>query len=665
MNKKPEKPTKPDPLRSAAEKRLARAPKSKPIPAEKLLHELQVHQIELEMQNDQLRQAQIAMEESRDCYVDLYEFAPVGYLTLTTTGQIKEANLTCCALLKTERKKLLHHRFSTFVAPECRERWNHLFTGVLQKNGADKCEVRIKNGDGEHFYAQLNCVCLNKESEAPVVRIALTDVTQIRQAEEAMREWQQFVDCAHWGMSIGKMNDRTIRLANPAYARMHGYTLEELHGIKADSLFAPESRPDIPQYHEILRSAGCYTFECVRQRKDGSTFPAMVDVATVEGADGEALYVASVTDITKQKESERALLESEERWAFAIEGSGDGVWDWNLQTGKMIFSERYKEMLGYAGNEAWSSLDEWKSRVNGEDMHHAMQELEAYMDGKGAVYTAEYRMQCKDGSRKWMLVRGMVVSRAADGRPLRMIGTHTDITAHKQAEQQLRDLTAHLQTVREEEKTTIAREIHDDLGGTLTALKMEAYWLAEELPAHKETVPLMEHVKQMAKLTDHATGVMRRIITGLRPTILDDLGLLAALEWQCMEFQNRTGIRCRMSYVCADGESCETEPDKDYSIALFRTLQESLTNVSRHSRATKVDVEFFRSDNEVMLSVSDNGRGLPENSISASGSYGILGMTERAEQLGGKIMFDSSSSGGLRMTVTLPLSADNGKEKRK
>ena len=662
MNKKPEKPTKPDPLRTSAEKRLAREPK--PISAEKLLHELQVHQIELEMQNEQLRQAQIAMEESRDRYVDLYEFAPVGYLTLSAAGQIKEANLTCCALLKTERKKLLHHRFSTFVAPECRERWNRLFTGVLQKNGASECEVRIKNGDGEHFYAQLNCVCLNKESEAPVVRIALTDVTQIRRAEEAMREWRQFVDCAHWGMSIGKMSDRTIRLANPAYARMHGYTQEELHGIKADSLYAPESRTNLPQYAEILRGAGCYTFECVRQRKDGSTFFAMVDVATVEGADGEILYVASVTDITKQKESERALCESEELWTFALKGSGDGIWDWNLQTGKVIFSKRYKEMLGYAGDEVWNSLDEWKGRVNGEDMHHAMQKLEAYMDGKGAVYTTEYRMQCKDGRWKWVMVRGMVVSRAADGRPLRMIGTHTDISVHKQAEQQLRELTAHLQTVREEEKTMIAREIHDDLGGTLTALKMEAYCLAEELPAHKETAPLIEHVKQIAKLTDNATGVMRRIIAGLRPTILDDLGLLVALEWQCMEFQNRTSIRCRVSYVYADEENCEMEPDKDCSIALFRTLQESLTNVSRHSSATRVDVELFLNDSEIMLSISDNGRGMPENRVVGSSSYGILGMTERAEQLGGRIMFDSSSSGGLRVTVTLPLSADNRKERK-
>jgi len=146
----------------------------------------------------------------------------------------------------------------------------------------------------------------------------------------------------------------------------------------------------------------------------------------------------------EREEAERALRESEERWGFALEGSGDGVWDWDLQTGKIVFSRRYKEILGFPGDANWDSLGEWKDRVNLEDMMRAMVDLEAYLDGKLPTYTVEYRMSCRDGSWKWLLARGMVVARAEDGRPMRMIGTHTDITERKQAEEAIHQSEAQL-----------------------------------------------------------------------------------------------------------------------------------------------------------------------------------------------------------------------------
>ncbi len=525
MNKKPDNP---DSLRVAAEMELARQPKPRPV--EELLHELQVHQIELDMQNEQLRQAQTALEESRDRYMDLYEFAPVGYLTLTRAGTINEINLTGARIFGAERKKLLSRRFDSFVMPEQRDRWNRLFADALQHSETSSCELALVKADGTHFHAHLDCLCPATKSGPPMMRIALTDITPLRQAEEVTREWQQFVDCAHWGMTIGRMEDRTIKLANPAYARMHGYTMEELHNIKADSLYAPESRADLPQYDEILHSAGCYTFECMRLRKDGSTFPAIVDVSTVEGADGKTIFVASMTDIT----------------------------------------------------------------------------------------------------------------------------------ARKQLEHQLHNLTTHLLTVREEEKADIAREIHDDLGGTLTALKMEAYWLASELSEHKEAAPLLERIESMAQLTDNATNVVRRIISGLRPPILDDLGLPAALEWKAAQFHKSTGIECRVYYVADEG--CEENLDKARSINLFRIFQEALTNVSRHSGASRVEVEFHSCNDGIFLSISDNGHGVPENHIVASNSYGILGITERVKQLGGTSNFGSPPGGGFSVAVILPPPADNTRE---
>ncbi|OGS98419.1 MAG: hypothetical protein A3F73_09545 [Gallionellales bacterium RIFCSPLOWO2_12_FULL_59_22] len=235
----------------------------------------------------------------------------------------------------------------------------------------------------------------------------------------------------------------------------------------------------------------------------------------------------------------------------------------------------------------------------------------------------------------------------------------TYFAEHNLAERQLRDLSAHLQDMREEEKARIAREIHDDLGGTLTAIKMEIYWLARELPAGKESGPLYERIGSMSQLLDNAVGVTRRVITELRPTILDDLGLLAAIEWQAAQFYKRTGIECRVSCIEDKGNL-----DKQRSIALFRIFQEALTNIARHSAASRVKVEFRHGDEEVVLSVSDNGCGMPGGQVVAPDSHGIRGMFERVGQLDGSIGFDNLPDGGFNVTVVLPLSANHQKGKQ-
>ncbi len=213
--------------------------------------------------------------------------------------------------------------------------------------------------------------------------------------------------------------------------------------------------------------------------------------------------------------------------------------------------------------------------------------------------------------------------------------------------------------MREEEKAGIAREIHDDLGGTLTAIKMEIYWLGRGLPAGKSSAPLMERIESMSLLLDNAVGVTRRVITELRPTILDDLGLLAAIEWQAAQFQKRTGIPCRVNCIEDKGSL-----DKQSSIALFRIFQEALTNVARHSGASRVEVEFYHGDEEVSLSISDDGCGMPGGHVIAPDSYGIRGMFERVGQLGGKVRFDNRPGGGLIVVVALPLSASHREEEK-
>ncbi|MCG6917946.1 MAG: histidine kinase [Deltaproteobacteria bacterium] len=218
----------------------------------------------------------------------------------------------------------------------------------------------------------------------------------------------------------------------------------------------------------------------------------------------------------------------------------------------------------------------------------------------------------------------------------------------RNSREQLRNLSAHLQSVREEERTRMAREIHDELGQSLTALKMDISWLnrrfLEEDPAFKKKLASMEEV------IDSTIQTVQKLSGELRPGILDDLGLAAAIEWQAEEFQNRTGIECEISL--SPEESVLT---RDQSTTMFRIFQETLTNVIRHARATKVEVWLEERKGRIVLEVTDNGRGITEAEISDPKSFGLIGMRERVEFIDGEITILGYPGKGTRITVTLPL----------
>ncbi|HLS85224.1 MAG TPA: response regulator [Burkholderiales bacterium] len=213
------------------------------------------------------------------------------------------------------------------------------------------------------------------------------------------------------------------------------------------------------------------------------------------------------------------------------------------------------------------------------------------------------------------------------------------------SEDKLRRLAAHLISVREEERTHIAREIHDELGQVLTGLKMEVGWLARRL---KEPA-LLEKTESMSKLIDSSVQTVRKIATGLRPEMLDDMGLIAAVAWQAKEFQKRTGIRCRTKLAP------ETKLDLEVSTTVFRIFQEILTNVARHARATRVDIELELAEDQLRLEVTDNGVGIAEEDLHGRKSLGLLGMQERALLFGGEVSITGTPGHGTRVAVTIPL----------
>ena len=219
----------------------------------------------------------------------------------------------------------------------------------------------------------------------------------------------------------------------------------------------------------------------------------------------------------------------------------------------------------------------------------------------------------------------------------------------RESEDKLRRLAAHLISIREEERAHIAREIHDELGQVLTGLKMEVTWLAKRL----KDKPLIEKTDSMCGLIDSTIQTVRKIATGLRPEVLDDMGLVAAIGWQAKEFQKRTGIRCRAKLPP------ETlRPQIDIATTVFRIFQEILTNVARHSRATRVDIDLDISDERVALVVVDNGVGIPDAELHAKKSLGLLGMQERALLFGGEVSLNGTPGHGTRVAVTIPIAGN-------
>ncbi len=220
-----------------------------------------------------------------------------------------------------------------------------------------------------------------------------------------------------------------------------------------------------------------------------------------------------------------------------------------------------------------------------------------------------------------------------------------EIAERRAAEEKLRALAAHQISVREDERAHIAREIHDELGQVLTGLKMDVTMLAAKL--HEKSQ--LEKTAAMCALIDSSIEAVRRISSGLRPEVLDDMGLVAGIGWQAQEFQKRTGIRC---HVKLPAES--TSFSSDVSINTFRIFQEILTNVARHARARRLDIELQCTPQELLLEVADNGIGISESDANGSRSLGLLGMQERALRLGGAVQISGVRGEGTRVRLSIP-----------
>jgi len=230
-----------------------------------------------------------------------------------------------------------------------------------------------------------------------------------------------------------------------------------------------------------------------------------------------------------------------------------------------------------------------------------------------------------------------------------------DITARKRAEErlhrseeQLRGLASRLQTSAEQERLRIARELHDQLGQALTGIKMDLDWVTRKHASEPDTT--LQKVRETIQLVDSIIGLVRKLATELRPGMLDTLGITAAVEWQVEEFQRRTGVRCSTQLP-----QIKLDLSTDQQIAMFRIVQESLTNVARHAGATAVHVALENDGERAILTVQDNGRGFAAETLEHTKSLGVVGMRERLIPLGGELRVQSSPGSGTKVTACVPL----------
>ena len=320
----------------------------------KLVEDLHVHQIEVEIQNEELRRAQSELEVSRDGYSDLYDFAPVGYVTISEKGLILQANLSCAAMLGIERSSLIRKPFSRFIAKDDQDVFYLHQKKLFETKAKQICELKLIRKDRTQFYAQLESIVVkDAKGSIPQTRTTITDINDRKLAEEALRK----------------------------------------------------------AYEELERRVEARTVELVEANKELKT------------------------EMEDRKRAEKALHKSQERYMLAVSGSIDGIWDWDILSKTVFYSDRFKENLGYASEEFPETVDAFRSRLHPEDADAVWAAVERHLQ-EHVPYNIEYRLKTKSGEYRWFLAGGQAIW-DDKGNATRMAGSIKNITERKQAEEAL------------------------------------------------------------------------------------------------------------------------------------------------------------------------------------------------------------------------------------
>lgn len=451
-------------------------------------------------------------------------------------------------------------------------------------------------------------------------------------------------------------SDLTFLYASPAARRVLGYPSEQLLGQRLDDLVHPEDLAGVVTAFALARDHDDNGDETVSttmrlRAADGNWRWCEAFCRGVESEQtGELEVHAAIHDISKFKQIEKAIERVAREWRSTFDAARDAILMLDRRARIIRVNLATTRLLGCDFAE-----------LLGESLKQVVRDRLDLDDPFGIEQVWKQRGQVRrdvqlDGGGRW--IRSTIDPVADNGGEMTgAIVFLADISSEKQADvrvretlKQMRRLSSHLQVVREEERKSIAREVHDELGHALTALKMEIAWMGRQLGAtHPE---LTDHVGSVTSLVDQTISTVRRISSELRPPVLDDLGLDAAIEWLAEDFQARTSLPVRVR-LPEHVDNIRGER----AISAYRIVQEALTNAARYADAGKVEIDWNQDEATIRLEIRDDGKGFDPDARRPSSGFGLLGMEERARDLEGELAVDSQRGSGTLIRLSFPRSS--------
>ena len=462
-----------------------------------------------------------------------------------------------------------------------------------------------------------------------------------------------------WEISVDGMRltdeDGNILLVNDSFCKIFQMEKDLLLGKPFSIVYAkPEQEAALNSYQRDIRNDEIKTlFERENTLWNGRKAWFEFSNSFLTLPDGNKITLSIIKEISKRKKSEIELRESEQRFKMLFNNINDAVFVTQHSKEKSYgdfieVNDIACRRLGYSKEEFIKlspSAIVWQKCIDDFNLFNERLLKEGHV-----IYDIVHRAKDK----KLIPVEINSHLFLYNDKPT-VLSIARDITERKEAEERLkrsskllRELATHLQSIREEERTMIAQEIHDELGQVLTALKIQVSLLANKLNKNQE--PLKQKINSLTDMIDSSVEAVQKISSKLRPGILDELGLIAAIEWQAEEFEKLTNIKCSLVLP-----KDEIKLESNKATAIFRIFQEALTNITRHSEANKVVVSLFNHQSDIYLEIQDNGRGITQEQIKDFKSLGIHGMKERAIVFGGQVYIEGFTGKGTMVKVEIPL----------
>jgi len=541
------------------------------------------------------------------------------------------------------------------------------FPDISSSNFNEACQSSLKNQQYiflENFYEPLGLWLENDiYPSADGLSIFFKDITFKRKTEIALKEseerFRHLIENIHAGVVVHNP-DSSILLYNQEASRLLG--IREDKKIPVAQWFSVSGdgnslvHEEYPALHVIQTKQPLINITAGIENTESASKVWVLMNAFPEFDENQQLkqVVLTFVDITDRKKAEEELKRSEDNLNMAQAIAKTGSWEFNLLTQELKWSPELYRIYGLEGVPAGVLYERYRQKFHPEDLPLLDATMQKAMENKRG-YSFQHRIMKNDGSIKYILGIGETVL-DEKGNLIALKGTGQDITEMIKAEEklqnsykQIKQLVTHLQDIREQERTNMAREIHDELGQQLTGMKMYISWLNKKVAPPESDIK--EKFTATLQLIEDTIKSVRKISMDLRPSMLDDLGLMAALEWQSNEFEKRSGIDTEFINKTGNREI----PGR-LKTGLFRIYQESLTNVARHADAKKIVSSLKFENNSLVLTITDDGKGFAFKNIESKKTLGLFGMKERTLEMGGHYEIKSEPGMGTTVLVTVPVS---------